>query len=75
MKGQLSVQFCNHEDGCGDWTPDHHAMEVTNWRECLEEGWTFDPKEDFALCPYHQPDAVARREWIYGGLPGKEDTP
>lgn len=64
MKGQLSVQFCDAEEGCVEWMPDHHAMEVSNWRELLGR-WTFDPKKDYALCPYHHPDAVAEREAGY----------
>lgn len=64
MKGTMAVQYCDSEDGCADWMVDHRAADVSNWRELLGR-WSYDPDEDYALCPYHHPDAVAEREARY----------
>lgn len=65
MKGTIPVIYCDHEDGCGDWIIDHHAMDVSNWRDFLN-GWAYDPaKPDEALCRFHSPAAVAAREAGY----------
>ena len=61
MRSTAPIIVCDFEDGCDQWTMDWYSSLVTNWRECMEPGWIYNPYrvDEPQLCPAHAAEAVA----------------
>lgn len=66
MKTTFPIITCDDEDGCDQWTLDWHRAEVSNWQECMEKGWHYEPypygNDKPQFCPEHAPKAMHRRQ-------------